>query len=401
MYEETKEKFNWKGFIIKFLIILAVFVLIIKLLPFASDNKGKLSKTFTSNMSKLKEVGNTYYTKETLPKNIDDSVKTSLEELIKNKKINTLKGNDGKKCNEEDSYIKAIKKSIGYELEVYLECGEEKDTSYVYLGCYDECGNTTSQTKKTTTTTTTTKKTTTKKTTQPTTKNNNQVTTTKKITKPSTTTTTTTRIKKYAVIFNVNGGSKVNMQTVVEGKRATKPADPTKYGFTFAGWYTSDNELYDFSKPVYCNTILIAKWYVKGISNTSAITQSYVSNVYSVNYTSVDSTGLNINNKLTIPSELLSKKNLTVKSIQYVRNITTPTDLERYKSNATPSIDKYVNTLNLSNIGTVNNVSINYQLNKDVININWTANITNKCSELIDNKCAYGIIYKITWKYTK
>ena len=76
-------------------------------------------------------------------------------------------------------------------------------------------------------------------------------------------------------------------------------------------------------------------------------------------------------------------------------------DLERYKSNATPSIDKYVNTLNLSNIGSVNNVSINYQLNKDVININWTANITNKCSELIDNKCAYGIIYKITWKYTK
>ena len=47
----------------------------------------------------------------------------------------------------------ALKKSIGYELEVYLECGEEKDTSYVYLGCYDECGNTTSQTRKTTTTT--------------------------------------------------------------------------------------------------------------------------------------------------------------------------------------------------------------------------------------------------------
>ena len=49
MYEETKEKFNWKGFIIKFLIILAVFVLIIKLLPFASDNTKQLKLKVTWN----------------------------------------------------------------------------------------------------------------------------------------------------------------------------------------------------------------------------------------------------------------------------------------------------------------------------------------------------------------
>ena len=57
------------------------------------------------------------------------------------------------------------------------------------------------------------------------------------------------------------------------------------------------------------------------------------------------------------------------------------------------------------NIHIINDVKIAFDLMilfyKDVININWTANITNKCSELIDNKCAYGIIYKITWKYTK
>ena len=397
MYEETKPKFNWKGFIIKFVIILLILILIIKLLPLTQENSNKLSKTFTSNMSKLKEVGNTYYTKDTLPKELDDSVKTSLKDLIESKKINTLKGNDGKKCNEEESYIKAIKKSIGYELEVYLECGKETDTSYVYLGCYDDCGNTTSQTKKTTEATT---KKTTKKTTKHTTKatQNNQ---TKNTTKKTTTTTTTTKVKKYAIIFNVNGGSKVNMQTVEEGKKATKPTNPTKNGFTFAGWYTSNNELYDFNKPVYKNTILIAKWYVKGISNTTAITQSYISNVYSINYTSPESTGLTIKNTLDIPNELSNKKNLTVKSVEFVRNITTQTDLERYKSNATTSIDKYLNEVELNNIGKVNNISLKYELNNNELKINWTANITNKCSKQIDNKCAYGIIYKITWKYTK
>lgn len=393
MYEETKKEINWKSVIIKFLIIVLIFVLLIIFLPLATKDSSKLSKTFTSNMNKLKEVGNNYYTKETLPKELDSSVKTSLTELIKNKKIKTLKGNDGKTCNEEESYIKAIKKSIGYELEVYLECGTEKDTSYVYLGCYDDCGQPTTVT----TTEPTTKKSTTKKTTQKATSknNNNNNSTTKK------TTTTTTRIKKYAIIFNVNGGSKVDMQTVIEGKKGIKPADPIKNGFTFAGWYTSDNKLYDFTKPVYNNTILIAKWYVKGISNTSSITHSYISNVYSINYTSIDSTGLNINNKLTIPEELLNKENLKIKNIEYVRNISTQSDLERYKSNATTSIDKYVNDIKINNLGTVNNVKINYQINNNIVDINWTASITSKSNELIDNKCAYGIIYKITWNYTK
>ncbi len=66
----------------------------------------------------------------------------------------------------------------------------------------------------------------------------------------------------YTVAFNSNGGSVVASLTVESGKAAAKPADPTKAGFTFGGWYT-DAELkqaYDFRTNVSGNITLYAKW---------------------------------------------------------------------------------------------------------------------------------------------
>ncbi len=64
---------------------------------------------------------------------------------------------------------------------------------------------------------------------------------------------------KYTVTFDVDGGSAVEAQTVVDGKVAVKPADPTKTGFAFAGWYLGENE-YDFTAPVTGDIIVKAKW---------------------------------------------------------------------------------------------------------------------------------------------
>ncbi len=41
----------------------------------------------------------------------------------------------------------------------------------------------------------------------------------------------------YDVTFNSNGGSDVAKQSIESGKFATEPAEPTKAGFTFEGWY--------------------------------------------------------------------------------------------------------------------------------------------------------------------
>ena len=65
--------------------------------------------------------------------------------------------------------------------------------------------------------------------------------------------------KSYTVTFDTDGGSAVENQTVAENEAATKPADPTKDGYTFAGWYVGENE-YDFATPVTADVTVTAKW---------------------------------------------------------------------------------------------------------------------------------------------
>ena len=239
MYESKKEKFDWKGLVVKILIILAVLILFLMIFPLGGKKKDNYSNGFKDNLTKLKDVGGSYFDKDNLPGEVGDSIKVSLKDLINNKKIDTLKV--GKTtCNEDDSYIKIVKKSKGYELETTLICGDEKNTSYSYLGCIDNCQE---KTTTTTTTTSTKKKTTTSK-----------VVTTSKII-----TTTTTTQAKYAVIFNRNMGSDVTTIYVNKGGIVGKPANPVREGYVFAGWYL-DGELYEFNTPVKSNIILIAKW---------------------------------------------------------------------------------------------------------------------------------------------
>lgn len=66
----------------------------------------------------------------------------------------------------------------------------------------------------------------------------------------------------YTVTFNTNGGSKVEPQAVEKNGKVSKPADPTRDGYTFDGWY-EDSALktkYDFNKPVTGELTLYAKW---------------------------------------------------------------------------------------------------------------------------------------------
>lgn len=67
----------------------------------------------------------------------------------------------------------------------------------------------------------------------------------------------------HLVKFDSNGGSGVADQGVQDGEKAVKPADPTKEGFTFKGWF-SDKELtksFDFENtPITEDITLYAKW---------------------------------------------------------------------------------------------------------------------------------------------
>jgi len=49
------------------------------------------------------------------------------------------------------------------------------------------------------------------------------------------------QINSYTMIFDSEGGSSVTPVRQEYGTQVTKPADPTRYGFTFSGWYTGEN----------------------------------------------------------------------------------------------------------------------------------------------------------------
>lgn len=384
MYEERKVKFNWKGFLIKLVVIILVLILVIKLLPLNSrTEQNGHSKIFNNNFTTLKSVGNKYFTKDNLPKDKEE-VKVTLRQLINSKKISTLKGKDKKVCNEDASYIKSYKKNIGYELEVYLVCGEESDISHIYLGCFEDCNV------KPSTTTTTTKKTTTKK------KNSNSNKTgnnsnTSKTTK--TTVTTTTRAKKYAVIYNENGGTKVKTEFVLPGAKATVPSNPSREGFIFKGWYL-DGKLYDFNNVVNNNIILIAKW---ELDSTKPYTYNEV--VYSVLTANKDDLNVRTKNILNIPSKLSNYQNVKVKNVSYIRNFNTLADITYYLENRS-SLFKNEDS-NLDNNATMDNFGAldNIEIINDNNSINWNGSVNNTCKVSLNGNCAYGIVYRVTWEY--
>lgn len=65
--------------------------------------------------------------------------------------------------------------------------------------------------------------------------------------------------KTYTVTFKAAGGSAVKAQKVEEGKLVSKPKNPTRKGYKFAGWYTGKTA-YKFDTPVKANLTLTAKW---------------------------------------------------------------------------------------------------------------------------------------------
>lgn len=74
--------------------------------------------------------------------------------------------------------------------------------------------------------------------------------------------------RTWTVSFDVGShGTAPTAQTVENGAKATKPADPTAEDYSFQGWYTDTRYTmqYDFSKEVTEDTTVYAKWVKKPI----------------------------------------------------------------------------------------------------------------------------------------
>ena len=77
-------------------------------------------------------------------------------------------------------------------------------------------------------------------------------------------------VNAYTLAFDGNGGSAVASQSVRYGSKATQPANPTRAGHTFQGWYTarSGGSKYDFGTAVTGDVTLYAHWSVNSYTLT-------------------------------------------------------------------------------------------------------------------------------------
>ncbi len=101
-------------------------------------------------------------------------------------------------------------------------------------------------------------------------------------------------INSYQVTFDSMGGSLVDSKYVDYDTTLTAPKQPTKIGYTFAGWFTDQecSNFYDFSIPVTGSFTLYAKWDIA----------SYNVNFDSMGGSSLDSQQVTYNGTAATPS---------------------------------------------------------------------------------------------------
>ena len=84
-------------------------------------------------------------------------------------------------------------------------------------------------------------------------------------------------VNNYNVTYDSNGGTSVPQESVEYNAKVSKPTDPTKEGYTFAGWYTDETFKtewnFDTDKMPSKDITLYAKWTLKwsGMNNAPVI----------------------------------------------------------------------------------------------------------------------------------
>ena len=98
------------------------------------------------------------------------------------------------------------------------------------------------------------------------------------------------------VTYETDGGDDMSEQEVTFNHTITKPADPKKEGYTFAGWYDEDGVSWNWNTAIVKNTTLYAHWTI---------------NQYDLEVTSQDSTIVTVNSEVNGSYDYGSKVILT------------------------------------------------------------------------------------------
>ena len=101
--------------------------------------------------------------------------------------------------------------------------------------------------------------------------------------------------EEYSVMFmlNYDDAGAYTAETVKAGETVSKPANPTRSGYTFNGWFTAaeGGAAYDFTQPVNADVTLYAQWKKKSSSSSGGHSHSYSWNVVKAANCTVDGQG--------------------------------------------------------------------------------------------------------------
>ena len=129
MYEDKKRKLkiNWKSLLIKMAILLVIIFLIIWIISLFKKDK-EVPSNIGDNLKTMQEVANDYFIGSRLPERINGKETLTLKEMLDNKLLLEFKDQDGKSCDENNSYAEVTKVSDNsYTIKVKLVCTKDND----------------------------------------------------------------------------------------------------------------------------------------------------------------------------------------------------------------------------------------------------------------------------------
>lgn len=129
MYEDKKRKLkiNWKSLLIKMAILLVIVFLIIWIISLFKKDK-EVPSNIGDNLKTMQEVANDYFIGSRLPDRINGKETLTLKEMLDNKLLLEFKDQDGKSCDENNSYAEVTKVSDNsYTIKVKLVCTKDND----------------------------------------------------------------------------------------------------------------------------------------------------------------------------------------------------------------------------------------------------------------------------------
>lgn len=142
--DNEEREFSWTDLFIKVIVILIIILFAVWLLSLANRRMTNslevmTNNIFSENINKMKDVGKDYFVAGRLPENVGDMKIITLEEMYKNKMLLTLNDSEGNECSSKNSYVSVEKVDNGYEMKVYLECGEKQDYIITPISCNNCC----------------------------------------------------------------------------------------------------------------------------------------------------------------------------------------------------------------------------------------------------------------------